>query len=183
MFNSQQKKTLHEIAHHSIEQGLANGYPLKVELTDYDELLQEKRATFVTLKKEGDLRGCIGILVPIRPLVEDISHNAYAAAFNDHRFKPLTHDELTRLSIHISVLDIPTEIFFESEQDLIEQLQPGIDGLILEEGNLRATFLPSVWESINDAKEFIGHLKQKAGLPNNYWSDTIKARRYSVESF
>ena len=183
MFTQQQQKQLLQIAHQAIENGLQKGQPLSIELSDYEDALQEKYATFVTLNKNGDLRGCIGILEPLRPLVDDVAYNAYAAAFNDHRFSPVTQAEFEQLTIHISVLDTPTEMSFASEQDLINQMQPGVDGIILEDGGKRATFLPSVWESIKNRKEFLLHLKQKAGLPSNYWSDTIKIKRYGVESF
>ena len=183
MLSPQQKHILHDIAYHSIEYALDNDNPLTINLSDYDEHLQKKAATFVTLKINDALRGCIGILTPIRPLIEDVAHNAHSAAFNDHRFSPLKPKELVHLSIHISVLNTPTNITFDSEEDLIKQLQPGEDGIIIEENTSRATFLPSVWESINNKKEFLQHLKQKANLPKDYWSDTIKVKRYSVESF
>lgn len=183
MLNTQQQKILHETAFHSIKQGLIDNQPLAVNLTDFDAHLQEKAATFVTLKIDDSLRGCIGILEPLRPLVEDVAYNAYAAAFNDRRFTAVEHSELKQLSIHISVLNKPTELVFDSEEDLIRQLQPGKDGIIIEENGSKATFLPSVWENINSKKEFLQHLKQKAGLKKNYWSGTLKAKRYSVESF
>jgi len=183
MLSTHHREILHETAYRSIEQGFKNGEALKPELSNYEDCLTEKAATFVTLKKEGELRGCIGILEPIRPLIVDVAYNAYMAAFNDRRFAPLAEDELERLSIHISVLNTPEEMSFKSEQDLIEQLRPGEDGLIIEDDGSRATFLPSVWESVDDKTEFLSHLKLKAGLPGNYWSDTIKAKRYSVESF
>ena len=183
MLSTKQKQILHDIAYHSIKQSLDNGKPLKINLSDYDVALQKKAATFVTLNIDDALRGCIGILEPFRPLIEDVAHNAHSAAFNDSRFSPLEQKELENLSIHISVLNTPTEMTFDSEEDLIEQLQPGKDGIILEENTSRATFLPSVWESINSKKEFLQHLKQKAGLPIDYWSNSIKVKRYSVESF
>ena len=183
MISTQQQKILHETAYQSIKQGLKNKCPLKIDLSDYDEKLQEKAATFVTLHIGDALRGCIGILEPLRPLIEDIAHNAYSAAFNDSRFPPVEQSELEQLSIHISVLNTPTEITFDSEDDLIRQLQPGKDGIILEDNQSRATFLPSVWESINSRKEFLQHLKQKAGFQKTYWSSTLKAKRYSVEDF
>ena len=183
MLNTKQKQILHDIAYHSIKLSLDNDAPLKINLSDYDEELQKNAATFVTLKIDDALRGCIGILEPLRPLIEDVAHNAHAAAFNDSRFSPLESKELENLSIHISVLNTPTAMIFDSEEDLIEQLQPGKDGIILEENTSRATFLPSVWESINSKKEFLQHLKQKAGLPIDYWSNSLKVKRYSVESF
>lgn len=183
MLNTKQRETLHQIARRSIAEGLDSHQPLAVDLEEFDETLREKAATFVTLNKNGDLRGCIGILEPLRPLVEDVAYNAFQAAFRDPRFPPLERDELAALSIHISVLNPPEEMQFHSENELIEQLRPGEDGLIIEDGYARATFLPSVWESLSDRKDFLRHLKLKAGLGINHWSDTFTAKRYSVESF
>ena len=183
MLNESQKQQLREIAKYSIVNGLNNGKSANFELNDYDEDLQTKRATFVTLHKYGQLRGCIGILEPLRPLAEDIAHNAFAAAFSDNRFSPVSADEIDHLDIHISILATPEEMTFTSEEDLVSQLRPGIDGLIMQEGTQRGTFLPSVWESVTDRVDFLNHLKQKSGLPINYWSDTIRLQRYTVEEF
>ena len=183
MLNEKQKQQLHEVAQRSIEYGLDNNEPLKIKLSDYDQDLQTKRASFVTLHKNKQLRGCIGILEPLRPLVEDVSHNAFAAAFSDNRFPPVNSGELSQLDIHISILGTPEEIIFDSEDELISQLKPGVDGLILEEGRLKGTFLPSVWESLPDRHDFINHLKMKTGLPADYWSDSIRVQRYTVEDF
>ena len=183
MLNAAQKQQLHEIAKNSIVNGLNKSEPINIELSDYDDDLQTKRATFVTLHKHGQLRGCIGILEPLRPLAEDIAHNAFAAAFSDHRFPPVSADEIDHLDIHISILATPEEISFSSEEELVSQLRPGVDGLIMQEGKQRGTFLPSVWESVTDRHDFLNHLKQKSGLPANYWSDTIKVQRYTVEEF
>lgn len=183
MLNDQQKQQLREIALSSILHGLDKGEPLPIKLSTYDNDLQTKRATFVTLHKHKQLRGCIGILEPLRPLVEDIAHNAFAAAFSDSRFPPVTADEIDQLDIHISILATPQEIVFSSEADLVAQLQPGIDGLIIQEGNHRGTFLPSVWDAVENKQEFLNHLKQKSSLPANYWSDSIRIQRYTVEEF
>jgi len=183
MYNKQQRQQLHDIALDSIKSGLANGKALEVDLNKLDAPLQSKCATFVTLSKHGELRGCIGMLEAVRPLAEDIAKNAYAAAFSDHRFSPLRKNELEQLDIHISILGTPEEMFFDSEEDLIKQLRPGIDGLIMEEGQLRGTFLPSVWQSLPDRHDFLNHLKMKSGLPSSHWSDSIHIHRYTVEEF
>ena len=183
MHNEEQRKQLHDIAIESIKHGLSDGKALSIDLTTMDAALNTKRATFVTLQKNGELRGCIGMLKPVRPLAEDVAHNAFAAAFSDPRFPPLREDELEQLSIHISILGTPEKMSFNSEQDLVAQLRPNIDGLIMEEGNRRGTFLPSVWESLHQPDEFLRHLKLKSGLPGNYWSDSIQIQRYSVEEF
>ncbi len=172
-----------QLAGKSIELGLITGKPLQINPADYHGLMIEPRATFVTLEIQKNLRGCIGVLKPIRPLVEDVVENAYSAAFSDRRFPPLTKPELLKLELHISVLSIAEPVNFESEADLIKQLRPEIDGLILEEGFKRATFLPSVWESLPTPTQFLRHLKQKAGLSMDYWSNTIKIFRYTVDYF
>ncbi len=183
MLNENQKQQLQTIAKESIKHGLDTGEPVDIELSMYDKDLQNKRATFVTLHKHHQLRGCIGILEPLRPLAEDIAYNAFAAAFSDSRFPAVTPDEVELLDIHISILAKPEEMSFTSEDDLVSQLRPGIDGLIMQEGNQRGTFLPSVWESLTDKHDFLRHLKQKSGLAANYWSDTIRVQRYTVEEF
>lgn len=177
------RKLLLELAEASIKHGLETGKPLKADPAQYPQDLQVKRATFVTLERNQQLRGCIGMLEAVRPLVEDVAENAFSAAFRDYRFPPLAADELDGLEVHLSILSPAEPLTFDSEQALIDQLRPGIDGLILEEGGRRGTFLPSVWESLPDPRQFLRHLKQKAGLFPNYWSDTLKVSRYGTEMF
>jgi len=174
---------LHKVARASIEHGIETGRPLTVDIARYPHPLREPRATFVTLNEHGRLRGCIGSLEAVRPLVEDVAHNAYAAAFSDPRFPSLQARELADLDVHISVLSPAAPMSFTSEEDLIRQLRPGVDGLILEDGYHRGTFLPAVWESLPDAHDFLQHLKLKAGLPADYWSDSIRLSRYVTETF
>ncbi len=145
--------------------------------------LMEERATFVTLTIGGRLRGCIGMLEVCRPLAEDVAANACAAAFEDPRFDSLTKKEFEKLEIHISVLSPPEELTFSSEEDVLRQIRPGIDGLILQEGFRRGTFLPSVWEELPEKELFWAHLKLKAGLPTDYWSSTLRVFRYTTEYF
>ena len=177
------RQQLHELARYAIEYGLEHGHAPDIDIGGFDPELQQKSATFVTLHRNEELRGCIGILQPQRPLAEDVVHNAWAAAFSDSRFMPLRKHEFDDLDIHISILSTPEAITFDSEQNLIEQIRPGIDGLVLEDGYHRGTFLPSVWEQLPSRHEFLAHLKQKAGLPPDYWSDTLKVQRYTVEEF
>lgn len=179
--NKENQQRLLELAKSSIQHGLQTGRPLKINLDDYPEELTERRATFVTLEINQQLRGCIGMLEAVRPLAEDIAENAYSAAFKDPRFPPLEAYELDKLDIHLSILAPAEPVSFSSEQDLIAQLQPGIDGLILEEGRRRGTFLPSVWESLPEPRQFLRHLKQKAGLPPDYWTESIRIYRYRAE--
>ena len=174
---------LRELVLEAIKYGLEQKNNLPVDTSRYPKSLQQPGASFVTLNKDGQLRGCIGSLEAYQPLVNDVAYNAYAAAFSDPRFPPVSEDELDHLEFHISVLTPAVPMEFESEQDLLEQLRPGIDGLVLEDGVHRGTFLPAVWESLPDKINFLRHLKQKAGLPPDYWSDTIRVSRYTTESF
>jgi len=178
----EQGQTLLQVAQKSIQHGLDKSQPLEVEVLDYAKELRETRATFVTLEIDNKLRGCIGTLVAVRPLVSDVAYHAYAAAFSDPRFPGLGRDEFPLLDIHISILSEPEPIDFDSEEDLIQKIRPGKDGLILTEGMYKGTFLPSVWESLSHPRDFLRHLKQKAGLPQNYWSDSIEVQRYTTES-
>jgi len=180
--NKEQQQQLLLLAKSSIEHGLQTDQPLQVNLEDFPPELREKRASFVTLQKHHHLRGCIGMLEAVRPLAEDVAENAFAAAFNDSRFPPLSSYELNDLEIHLSILSTPEALSFSSEQDLLTQLQPGVDGLILQEGNRRSTFLPSVWEQLPNPKQFLRQLKLKAGFSPDYWSDSIQVFRYRVEA-
>lgn len=177
-----QKQALKNLALASIKHGLDEGKPLDVDEFDNAgvELPTFQAATFVTLKKGGQLRGCIGSLIARRPLCEDIADNAFAAAFRDHRFSAVTEDEIDDIDISVSLLTTPEPMSFTSEEDLIAQLQPGQDGLILSAGTNRGTFLPSVWEDLPDSASFLAHLKLKAGLPADYWSGNIKIERYKT---
>lgn len=183
MLSDNHKKLLKQIATDSIEYGLTHQRPLLVDLLTMPDELTEHRATFVTLEINNQLRGCIGTLEVQRPLAEDVAFNSYAAAFSDSRFPSINNDELIKLSIHISILKPAVELNIQSETDLIKQLKPDIDGLIIEDNSHRATFLPSVWQSLPHAEDFVHHLKIKAGFDADYWSKNIRAYRYSTESF
>lgn len=172
-----------ETARQSIVHGLQAGKPASINVSDYDSHLVQTRACFVTLKLQGQLRGCIGSLEARRPLLEDVAENAFSAAFRDPRFKPLTSPEFANLDIHISILTPAVEMSFTSESDLLSQLTPGEDGLILEDRGKRGTFLPAVWESLPTPEQFWGELKRKAGLPYEHWSDTLKVYRYETQMF
>jgi len=182
-----ERNMLHDVARDSIQYTLNTGrhapYETTLKLNNYPPNLQQQRATFVTLHINHELRGCIGTLQANQPLVFDVAHNARSAAFEDPRFAPLTPTEFPKLDIHISILGLPEPMHFSSEQDLIAQIRPGIDGLILSAGPHRGTFLPSVWESLATPQQFWSHLKLKAGLSANYWSNDIKVERYTTESF
>lgn len=170
------------LARASIEHGLAHGKPVPVDLSQFPAELRDDGASFVTLYRHHELRGCIGSLEPHQPLVEDIADNAFNAAFRDPRFPRLSRNELRDLELHISILTPISPLPCTSEEDLIAKLQPGRDGLVIEDGVHRGTFLPAVWESLADPRAFLRHLKQKAGLPQDYWSDSIRVYRYETIS-
>ncbi len=139
--------------------------------------LQEQAACFVTLTQQGRLRGCIGSIEAHRSLLEDIKHNAKAAAFNDPRFSPLVSNELNDTEVEVSLLSAMQALDFSDEQEAQSQLQPGIDGVVFEFGHYRSTFLPQVWEQLPDVDMFMSHLKHKAGLTPDFWADQVKLFR------
>lgn len=145
--------------------------------------LHEAAATFVTLTQHGDLRGCIGSLEAWRPLFKDVQENAIAAAFRDPRFTPLTQQELAITRVEVSLLTTPETLNFSSEADALSQLRPKIDGLIFSAGPRRSTFLPQVWEQLAEPRDFLAHLKQKAGLPAKYWGTDVRLERYTVKKW
>ncbi|MFH1659868.1 MAG: AmmeMemoRadiSam system protein A [Pseudomonadota bacterium] len=145
--------------------------------------LHKPGATFVTLTQQGNLRGCIGSLEAWRPLAQDVQENAIGAAFRDPRFEPLTADELPITRVEVSLLTPAEPIFFTSEADALAQLRPEIDGVILTAGQRRSTFLPQVWEQLPGPASFMAHLKQKAGLPANYWGTDVRLERYTVKKW
>jgi AmmeMemoRadiSam system protein A len=178
-----QQRVLLRVARASIEHGLnTDGQELSLDPDVFEQALRAKGASFVTLHQRKELRGCIGSLEASRPWVVDVAHNAHAAAFRDPRFSPLRRHEFSDLVIHLSLLSAPQFVRADSEAELVSLMEPGVHGLVIEEGSRRATFLPSVWEQLPDPWDFLAQLKLKAGLPANYWSPTLKAYRYTVES-
>lgn len=182
------RQLLLNVARSSVQHGLRERRALAPELVAFPREFHEERATFVTLylpARNGDkvLQGCIGSLKPHRPLVVDVARNAYAAAFEDRRGRKLLDIDLNTLEIHISLLHPPEPMTFVSEDDLVAQVRPGVDGLIVEENGHRGTLLPSVWESLPDPREFVRHVKLKAGLSPSYWSSSLRFYRYTTEAF
>ncbi|HDQ34863.1 MAG TPA: AmmeMemoRadiSam system protein A [Chloroflexi bacterium] len=146
--------------------------------------LRAPGASFVTLTLAGELRGCIGSLTPRRPLALDVRENAVAAAFEDPRFLPLTPAEFEQLHIEISVLTPHEPLDYTDANDLLQKLRPGVDGVVLEQGWHRATFLPQVWEQLPDPRDFLGHLCRKAQLPPHAWQrGDVDISTYQVEKF
>ena len=145
--------------------------------------LDEPAAAFVTLTIRAQLRGCIGSIEAHQSLYDDVTHNAHAAAFGDPRFPPLTADEFPAVRIEVSVLTVPQPLPFRSESDALRRLRRGVDGVIFQCGNRRAVFLPQVWEQLPEPREFMSHLKQKAGLPADFWADDVRLAVFQVEKF
>ena len=159
---------------------IAQRFGLWLEMPEDAGFLFEPGASFVTLMQSDRLRGCIGSLEARRPLRDDVSENARAAAFRDPRFPPLAAEELNRTQIEVSLLSPLTPIVFEDELDAAARLEPGVDGVVLECNGKRGTFLPQVWDSLREPRLFLAELKRKAGLPADFWSDSVCLYRYGV---
>lgn len=172
-------QTLLPIARASISVALGRS----IEVAEDAVWLQELGACFVTLTQQGQLRGCIGTLEARRSLLADVKANAAAAAFRDPRFSPLTLNELDVTEIEVSLLSPMQAMSFDSETHALAQLRPGIDGVVLEFERYRSTFLPQVWEQLPTAPEFIAHLKHKAGLPPDFWAESMRLHRYTVSKW
>jgi hypothetical protein len=143
--------------------------------------LDKDAAVFVTLKFDDNLRGCIGSIIPHKKLIEDIIHNAISAGFDDPRFKAISEEELSHLSLEVSVLSEPKILEYEDYDDLQKKVRPNIDGLILKHGIYQGTFLPQVWEQLPRAKQFLEHLSMKAGANESVYSEHPTVYRYEVE--
>jgi len=162
----------------AIDDGFDSEQPMQINPANHPAALRTPGACFVTLRKNGELRGCIGSAQAHRPLVEDVVANAYRAAFADSRFAKLLRDEREQVEISISLLSPPVPMAFTDERDFLTRIRPGIDGLIIEDRGLRSLFLPSVWSQLPDRSDFIGRLKVKAGLSWEHWSPTFRAQRF-----
>ena len=180
--NEAYRNLLLNTAKKAVKFGLTQNSVLPIKLNDFDNPLIQIQASFVTLHLNGKLRGCIGTLEAYQALILDIVQNAYNAAFKDPRFFSVSDEEFPHLHYHISILTPPTTLTFISEKELLNQITPNIDGIILSDGEKKGTFLPSVWEQLPDKHFFLKQLKIKAGFSPDYWSNTLTAQRYSVEN-
>ena len=178
-----ERASLLEIARRSIAEGLETGRALVVDGAALGDKFDTRAAVFITLTRGGELRGCIGSLQAQHPLAQAVANSAFNAAFSDRRFPALGADELDSIRIEISVLSEMEPIAADSREALLDELQPGVDGLLLEDRGYRSTFLPKVWDSLGSRGEFLEHLCLKAGLGARYWSDTIRFHRYHTLSF
>jgi AmmeMemoRadiSam system protein B/AmmeMemoRadiSam system protein A len=174
--------TLLETASASIDHGLSHGEPMFIDAARHHSDLRSPGCSFVTLYLDGALRGCVGSAQPERPLISDVAVNGFAAAFHDRRFPKLTAAERERLAVSVSVLTVPQAMRFAGEDDLLAQLHPGEDGLIIRSGPHRGLFLPQVWSGLPLPHDFLAHLKVKAGLQRDAWPADLMAWRFSARS-
>jgi len=180
----EEEKFLLQLARAALEVGI-RGDPLpQLELTSLSPKLIQPGATFITLTKNQELRGCIGSLEATRPLAEDVQVHAVAAALEDFRFPPVQEDEIPQISIEISSLTTPAKIAFEDPDELFSQIRPGIDGVVIKKGIRRATFLPQVWEKVPEVEIFLEMLCRKMGASAECWrSKSVEIFTYQVEKF
>lgn len=160
---------------------LQNSFDASDLITKYS-FLNSDGASFVTINKNGNLRGCIGSIIAHRKLIDDIYNNAISAAFNDPRFSAVTKDELSDLTIEVSLLTTPKKLNFLDYYDLISKITPFKDGVILKYGKYQSTFLPQVWDQLPDPKDFLDHLANKAGLQGDIYNQNLEIYIYSVDS-
>jgi AmmeMemoRadiSam system protein A len=178
------KKTLIQFARKSIESMVRNGSIPEIDLEMQSSALQNPGTSFITLTKNGDLRGCIGGLEPKHALIQDVIEHAAAAAVDDYRFPPVTSEELDQIKIEISILTPPIRLPYDTPEELVSLLRPGIDGVTLHYGMHRATFLPQVWEKLPDANQFLSHLCNKMGLNWDFWlKNDLQVSVYQVIHF
>jgi AmmeMemoRadiSam system protein B/AmmeMemoRadiSam system protein A len=171
-----------DLARRSIAAGAESGQSLSVDIDAQPPALRAIRSSFVTLKLEGQLRGCIGSLEARIPLAADVARSAFRAAYRDPRFRPVTGEERPRLELHISVLSPMTPLLHRSEAELLGMLRPGVDGLLLRDGGAQATYLPDVWQSLPEPRGFLRSLKQKAGLSSEHWAPSVEVFRYTTRA-
>ena len=179
-----EQQILLETARNAIRQKLQKEQLIPLDLEKYPLRLLEKGACFITLRKKGVLRGCVGSIEAIQPLIQDVRDRAVAAAFQDYRFSPLTFPELEEIQIEISRLTTPSRLEYSTLDDLIRKLQPEVDGVILRYQSRRATFLPQVWEQLPTPELFLSRLCLKMGLDESIWKQgVLQVETYQVEKF
>ncbi|MDO8388893.1 MAG: AmmeMemoRadiSam system protein A [Actinomycetota bacterium] len=169
------------VAEQAVESAVLHGATMHPDVADYPRSLAEPGAAFVTLRRHGRLRGCIGTLVAADPLVVAVADKARAAALADPRFDPVGPAELDDLEVSVSVLSAPRPLVVGDFDGLVVALQPGIDGVVVEAGHHRATFLPSVWEELSQPLQFLDALWRKAGLLPRSWPHGIAISRYGAQ--
>jgi AmmeMemoRadiSam system protein A len=179
-----ERAALLRIARQALEDGVRGRLLNPLDLPSLPAALQASGASFVTLTRNGELRGCIGALEAHQALADDVREHAIAAALQDYRFPPVTPDELPEIDIEISRLTPSHPLEYDAPQDLVKCLQPNIDGVVLKYGGRRATFLPQVWEKISDPALFLSYLCQKMGASPDLWQHKkLEVFIYQVEEF
>ncbi len=182
--NPKECDLLLELARQALEFSVRAEPLPELNLEEFSLKLKKDGATFVTLTKGGQLRGCIGTLEPYRPLVEDVRQHAIAAAFKDYRFPDVTSSELDDIQIEISCLSESVQMLYDSPDELKEILRPGVDGVVFRGGSRRATFLPQVWEKLPDVENFLNQLSMKMGGPPDLWRrGGLIVETYQVQEF
>lgn len=186
MLTEEQGKVLIRLSRQVIEENL------EIDPTDpvsdkelKDPVFQDHKPLFITLNKNGCLRGCIGCLIGTEPLVEAVKRHSVNAAFFDQRFPPVTKEEVAELQINISLLTDPQPLDYKDSKELQEKLRPGVDGVILRDPSMgAATFLPQVWEQLPTVSQFLDHLCGKAGMPEDSWrKKSLEIQTYQVQYF
>jgi len=173
-----------KLAHQTLEEYFKTGKKLVVAEANLEPELKETRGVFVTLHKQGNLRGCIGHIEPVQEVYLDVIDNVLAAAFEDNRFSPLPAEELEEIDVEISVLTQPKKLVYTSAEELLRQLEPLRDGVIIKRGYQGATYLPQVWEDLPDKQEFLSSLCMKAGLSAEAWQvGDLEVQTYQAEVF
>jgi AmmeMemoRadiSam system protein A len=181
---AEERAILLKLARQALEDVVDGKALMPLELDGFPPRLQELGAAFVTLTRMGQLRGCIGALEPTKPLAEDVREHAVAAGLQDYRFPPVQRSELADVNIEISRLTLPQNLEYESPDDLLASIRPGVDGVTLRDGFRRATFLPQVWHKIPDPATFLSHLCRKMGADPELWRHKkLKIQIYQVEEF
>ncbi len=183
MLEGSERSRLLGLARDSIAHGLSFPAPEPVPQGEWSSRLLAPTAAFVTLTLSGELRGCRGTIDPQRSLAEEVWRSAWLSAFADPRFPPIAAEEAASLRIAVSVLTALEPIACSNETELVESLVPGVDGLVLRCGAARATFLPAVWKSLQEPREFVRQLRRKAGLYGSLWPCGMAAFRYRAETF
>lgn len=164
-----------------IRKAVANtGQEISFDINEYPKPLHVVGGTFITLTANDQLRGCIGTIRAHRPLILDVAQNSYAAAFRDHRFRPVQASELKSMALSLSLLTPTQDLQFSSQEELEKQLRPEIDGVIISDGDKGATYLPEVWSGFANASDFLKSLKRKAGMADDHWSDSFTAKIYQT---
>lgn len=177
-FARHNKEKIVNIVKKSLDTAVTKKQQWQPEREDQNDVLFNKGASFVTLNKNGELRGCIGSVVSNKAIAKDLADNTFAAALNDNRFSPVLPEELKDITVSISLLTNFEEITFNSYEDLLSKIKPNIDGILIRDGKRQGLFLPVVWKQIPSKNDFLTELKIKAGLSPSYWSDKIKVFRF-----